>query len=483
MNKIRVRYAPSPTGYLHIGGARSALFNYLFAKKYNGDFVFRIEDTDIARNIKGAEESQLNDLIWLGIIPDESPLNPKKEYAPYRQTEKLELYRQYAQKLVDMGVAYECYCSEEELAEMKEEQLSRGIKSFKYDRHCLHLTKEEIENYKKEGRKPSIRLKMEDNADLSFHDLVRGDIKFNSSEFGDFVIMKSNGIPTYNFAVVIDDHLMEISHVFRGEEHLSNTPKQLQIYKYFGWEPPKFGHMTIIVNENGKKLSKRDNNIVQFVSQYRDLGYLPEAIVNFLLLLGWTSSDNREIYTLSEAIQAFDPARLSTSPSMFDNHKLLWMNSYYLKNIDNNRYFEFILPFVDKNKEVSSLSIDRKKEIALIFKNEINVGSEITSELNNIFENNNPLTDEENELIKNALNKNLFNEVANRLENLEVISQESIKSLFKETQKTLGIKGKEFFMPIRLALTHSEHGIELFNIIDILGKKETINRLLSYQNN
>ena len=482
MNKIRVRYAPSPTGYLHIGGARSALFNYLFAKKYSGDFVFRIEDTDIARNIKGAEESQLNDLIWLGIIPDESPLNPNPKYAPYRQTEKLDLYRKYAQKLLDMGLAYECYCSEEELEEMKEEQLSRGIKSFKYDRRCLNLTKEEKEKYIKEGRKPSIRLKMEDNADLSFHDLVRGDIKFNSSAFGDFVIIKSNGIPTYNFAVVIDDHLMEISHVFRGEEHLSNTPKQLQIYKYFNWEPPKFGHMTIIVNENGKKLSKRDNNIVQFVSQYRDLGYLPEAIVNFLLWLGWTSDNNQEIFTLKEAIDAFDPKRLSTSPSMFDNHKLLWMNSYYLKNIDNNRYFEFIMPFLNKVSAISSFSVDRKKEIALIFKKEINIGQEIVDQLNNIFNDDFNLTLEEKELIEKSRKSNLFNVVAQKIKNLDSINQDSIKLMFKDTQKELSLKGKDFFMPIRIALTHQEHGIELYNIIDILGKDECYKRLIAYDN-
>lgn len=249
MNKVRVRYAPSPTGYLHIGGARSALFNYLYAKQNNGDFVFRIEDTDIERNIPGAEESQYYDMVWLGIIPDESPYKPVEKYGPYKQTEKLELYRKYAQQLVDMGYAYECFCTEDELAQMKEEQLSNGIKSFKYDRRCLNLTKEEKEKLIKEGRKPSIRLKMEANVEFKFHDLVRGDVKFSSNDIGDFVIMKSNGIPTYNFAVVIDDHLMEISHVFRGEEHLSNTPKQLQIYKYFNWEPPQFGHMTIIINE------------------------------------------------------------------------------------------------------------------------------------------------------------------------------------------------------------------------------------------
>ena len=475
--KVRVRYAPSPTGYLHIGGARSALFNYLYAKKYNGDFVFRIEDTDIERNIPGAEESQLHDLIWLGIIPDESPENPNPKYAPYRQMEKLDIYKQYAQKLIDMGVAYECYCSEEELAEMKEEQLSNGVKSFKYNRHCLNLTEEEKEKYRKEGRKPTIRLKMMENHIFKFNDLVRGEITFNSNDIGDFVIMKSNGIPTYNFAVVIDDHLMEITHVLRGEEHLSNTPKQLQIYEYFGWEAPKFGHMTIIVNPNGKKLSKRDHDILQFMSQYRDLGYLPEAIFNFLFLLGWTSEDNREIFTKEEAIEAFDPARLSSSPSMFDNKRLLWTNSYYIKHLDDEKYFDFILPFVKKIDFLKNKSDDELKRIAQIFKQEIHYGQEIVDLLNEIVLIKKDLSEEEKEMINKESSKKVIEFFKKSLQNLDEINEITVKQLFKDTQASTGIKGKDLFMPIRIKLTGHTHGIEMFNIIDILGKEETLSRL------
>ncbi|MFA6617398.1 MAG: glutamate--tRNA ligase, partial [Bacilli bacterium] len=286
--KIRVRYAPSPTGFLHIGGARSALFNYLYAKHYHGDFVLRIEDTDIERNVAGAEESQINDLIWLGIVPDESPYRPNPKYAPYRQTEKLAVYEKYANQLIAEGKAYKCYCSEEELALSREQQIAAGIAAPQYDRHCRHLTAEQIAAYEKEGRVPTIRLRMPDNQTIAFHDLVRNDVIFNTNDIGDWIIVKSNGIPTYNFAVVIDDHLMDITHVFRGEEHLSNTPRQIQLYRYFDWPQPEFAHMTLIINENGKKLSKRDLNILQFMSQYRDLGYLPQAIFNFILLLGWS---------------------------------------------------------------------------------------------------------------------------------------------------------------------------------------------------
>ena len=479
MKRVRVRYAPSPTGYLHIGGARSALFNYLYAKKFDGDFVFRIEDTDIERNIPGAEESQLHDLIWLGIIPDESTEKPNPKYAPYRQTEKLDLYKEYAQKLIDMGYAYECYCSEDELAEQKEEQLARGIKSYKYDRHCLNLSAEEKAKYIAEGRKPTIRLKMSAHHTFMFDDLVRGEVSFNSDDIGDFVIMKSNGIPTYNFAVVIDDHIMEITHVLRGEEHLSNTPKQLQIYEYFGWEPPKFGHMTIIVNPNGKKLSKRDHDILQFMEQYRKLGYVPEAIFNFLFLLGWTSENNEEIFTKEEAIKAFDPARLSSSPSMFDNKRLLWTNSYYIKHMADESYFEFIKPFVLEAKFNKELSDEQFKNISMIFKNEIQTGSEITALLDEILVEKNELDDELKAVVSSDSAKVVIPKFAEKLAKLEDINEISVKETFKSVQAETGFKGKDLYMPVRIKLTGAMHGIEMYNVIKVLGKEESLRRLLN----
>ncbi len=472
--KIRVRYAPSPTGYLHIGGARSALFNYLYAKKFDGDFVFRIEDTDIERNIEGAEVEQLHDLIWLGIVPDESTENPNPKYAPYRQMEKLDIYKKYCDELVEKGYAYECFDTSEELEAMKEEQLSRGVKSFKYDRHSLSLTKEEKEAYIKEGRKPSIRLKMPANHELKFNDLVRGEVSFNSDDIGDFIIMKSNGIPTYNFAVVVDDHLMEITHVLRGEEHLSNTPKQLQIYEYFGWEAPKFGHMTIIINPNGKKLSKRDHNILQFMSQYKELGYIPEAVLNFLFLLGYTDAEGREIISKEEAIASFDPSRLSKSPAMFDSKRLLWINSHYIRNLDDDKYFEFIKPFMDKVELNDSLD---KKEISLLFKNEIQYGAQIVDLLNEILIKNTELSEEESEILNKESSLKVKELFKNKLMNVSEISQESIKNIFNEIKTETGLKGKDIFMPIRLALTGHSHGIEMHNLVKILGKEECFNRL------
>ena len=473
--KVRVRYAPSPTGYLHIGGARSALFNYLYAKKYNGDFVFRIEDTDVERNIDGAEAEQLHDLIWLGIVPDESTENPNPKYAPYRQMEKLDIYKKYCDILIQKGYAYECYDTSEELEQMKEEQLSRGVKSFKYDRHSLNLTEEEKEKYKKEGRKPSIRLKMPSNHTLKFEDLVRGNVSFNSDDIGDFIIMKSNGIPTYNFAVVVDDHLMEITHVLRGEEHLSNTPKQLQIYEYFGWEPPKFGHMTIIINPNGKKLSKRDHNILQFMSQYKELGYLPSAVLNFLFLLGYTDAEGKEVLSVDEMINSFDPSRLSKSPAMFDYQKLLWINSYYIKNLSNEDYLKFIEPYINKvSLKDSEISLD---EVSLLFKEEIKYGQEIVDLINQILIKNENLTDEEKSFMNSPNSIKVINYFKNEVKDIDVISKESIKAIFEKIKAETGLKGKDIFMPIRLSLTGYNHGIELYNVIRILGKTETVNRL------
>ena len=475
--KVRVRYAPSPTGFLHIGGARSALFNYLYAKKYNGDFVFRIEDTDIERNVKGGEESQLNDLMWLGIVPDESPMNPNPKYAPYRQMERIETYHKYAQWLIDQGYAYECYCNEEELDASREEQYARGINAPKYDRHCLNLTEEEKEKERKEGRKPCIRLKLQDHLEISFNDLIRGKVTFNNDDIGDWVIMKSSGIPTYNFAVVIDDHLMEITHVLRGEEHLSNTPKQIQLYKYFGWEVPTFGHMTIIINENGKKLSKRDNNILQFMSQYRELGYLPEAIFNFILLLGWTPNSEKEFFTLEEAKREFDPSRMSSSPSMFDQNKMNWMNAQYIRKLDDKKYLEFIKPFLAKVVDITKFSDEKLLFMANMFKEEIQYGQEIVNLLKPLFEYHLDESNEAKEILVLETTPIVVKEFTKQIENVNDLEQDTLKMMFKNIATSTGVKGKNLYMPIRLLLTGQMHGAEIVNIIKLLGKEEVLKRV------
>lgn len=475
--KIRVRYAPSPTGFLHIGGARSALFNYLFAKKNQGKFIIRIEDTDIERNVAGGEVSQIKDLKWLGIIPDESPLEPNPQYAPYRQMERLNTYQQYAQQLIQQGHAYPCYCSEEELERSREEQLSRGIAAPQYNRRCLHLTNEEKNALIAEGRKPVIRIKLEDHLTIAFEDMVRGPVSFNNDDIGDWVLIKSNGIPTYNFAVVIDDYLMDITHVFRGEEHLSNTPKQIQVYRYLKFPIPQFGHMTIIVNEHGKKLSKRDASIVQFMSQYRDMGYLPEAIFNFILLLGWSPEGTQEIFTKDQAIQAFDAKRLSSSPSMFDPQKMNWLNNYYLKQLSDEDYWKFILPFISKASGVNQIQEQAVKQLAKTFKEQLAYGSQILELVKPILEPTFTFDEEANSLLNSPDGQKALSLFIDKFSQLKDIQGQYIKDIFKAIQTETGLKGKPLFMPVRLKLTGQLHGAELANIIPILGKELTLKRL------
>ncbi len=476
--KVRVRYAPSPTGFLHIGGARSALFNYLFAKKHQGQFIIRIEDTDIERNVAGGEVSQIRDLKWLGIIPDESPLEPNPKYAPYRQMERLTTYQQYADQLIKQGHAYHCYCSEEELERSREEQLANGIAAPQYNRRCLHLSQSEKKAFIDQGRKPVVRIKLNDHLKIDFVDLVRGPVSFNNDDIGDWVLIKSNGIPTYNFAVVIDDYLMDITHVFRGEEHLSNTPKQIQIYQYLNFPIPHFGHMTIIVNDQGKKLSKRDASIVQFMSQYRDMGYLPEAIFNFILLLGWSPEGTQEIFTKQQAIDAFDAKRLSSSPSMFDPQKMNWLNNFYIKQLTEEHYWTMISHFVKSAPGVEHFSETQLKMLSNLFKEQILYGSQIIDLIKPILSPTYAFDDEAKTILSSSEGKQALTLFIEKFKLLTTLDGPSIKAIFKSIQSETGLKGKPLFMPVRLKLTGQLHGAELANIIPMLGKDITLQRLM-----
>lgn len=458
-NKIRTRYAPSPTGYLHIGGARTALFCYLFAKHAGGDFILRIEDTDVERNVVGGEASQLNNLAWLGIIPDESPLKPNPKYGKYRQSEKLEIYQQYIDELIKKGMAYKAYDSSEELAKQHEEQEKAGIASFRYDPSWLKISDEEIKR-REAAKEYSIRLRLPKNKDYSWNDLVRGPIAVNSEDIGDFVIMKSDGYPTYNFAVVIDDHQMEISHVLRGEEHITNTPKQLAIYEAFGWEAPVFGHLTIITNMEGKKLSKRDKSLKQFIEDYKNEGYCPEAIFNFLALLGWTSGDKTEVMSHDELIKKFDYTRLSKSPSKFDIVKMEWFSKQYMKKVPNDVIIKQLNS--PKDKEWNELFVETYKQQAATV-------LEIKENLEFYLAPREKLEiDPGNEAVIKTFIKNLKN---------KEFTIENIQSAIDSTKDELNVKGKELFMPIRIATTYEEHGPELAKAIYLFGKDLVFKRL------
>ena len=479
MTKVRVRYAPSPTGNLHIGNARTALFNYLFAKHYGGDFVLRIEDTDFKRNKEEGERSQLKYMDWLGLDYDEG-IGKEKEFGPYRQSERIEIYQKYAEQLLAEDKAYKCYMTAEELEAEREEQVANGLPPRYSGKHA-HLTKEEQDQFEKEGRKPSIRIRVPQDRTYSFNDMVKGELSFEGKDFGDFVIVKNDGVATYNFAVAIDDHLMEISHVLRGDDHVSNTPKQLVVYEALGFKPPIFGHMTLIVNENKKKLSKRDETIIQFIEQYDDLGYLPEALFNFITLLGWSPEGEQEIFTREEFVKIFDEKRLSKSPAFFDNNKLTWINNQYIKAQPLERIVNLALPFFVKEGVAIQEEVDNNRawfeKLISLYQPQMSYGAEIVELTKQFFVEEIKFDEEELEILKQDTTVAVFEDFLEKLEVAGDFSSESIKTLIKTIQKDTGVKGKNLFMPIRIASTGSMHGPELNTSLELLGRDRVVARV------
>ncbi|MFT4415697.1 glutamate--tRNA ligase [Fredinandcohnia humi] len=478
-NNIRVRYAPSPTGHLHIGNARTALFNYLFARNQGGKFIIRIEDTDKKRNIEGGEESQLKYLKWLGIDWDEST-DVGGEYGPYRQSERNDIYKNYYEELLEKGLAYKCYCTEEEIEKEREEQIARG-ETPHYSGKCRNLTQEQREALEKEGRQPSIRFQIPAGKVYQFNDMVKGDISFESEGMGDYVIVKKDGTPTYNFAVAVDDHLMEITHVLRGEDHISNTPKQMMIYEAFNWDIPTFGHMTLIVNENRKKLSKRDESIIQFIEQYEELGYLPEALFNFIALLGWSPGGEEELHSREEFTKIFDPNRLSKSPAVFDTQKLTWMNNQYIKNLDIERLVDLSLPHLIKAGLLDSDMDEKEKQWArdliALHQEKMSFGAEIVELTELFFKDEVEFEEDAKEVLAGEQVPEVLNAFIQEVEGLEEFSAEKIKTAIKAVQKATGQKGKNLFMPIRAAATGQLHGPDLPQAISLLGKEKIISRV------
>ncbi|MDN5389561.1 MULTISPECIES: glutamate--tRNA ligase [Bacillus] len=478
-NEVRVRYAPSPTGHLHIGNARTALFNYLFARSQGGKFIIRIEDTDRKRNIEGGEQSQLNYLKWLGIDWDES-VDVGGEYGPYRQSERNDIYKTYYEELLEKGLAYKCYCTEEELEKEREEQAARG-EMPRYSGKCRNLNKEEQEKLEAEGRQPSIRFKVPQGEVISFNDIVKGEISFETDGIGDFVIVKKDGTPTYNFAVAVDDYLMKMTHVLRGEDHISNTPKQIMIYNALGWEIPEFGHMTLIVNENRKKLSKRDESIIQFIEQYEELGYLPEALFNFITLLGWSPVGEEELFTKDQFIEIFDVHRLSKSPAVFDTHKLKWVNNQYVKKLDLDQVIELTVPHLQKAGKVSEELTGSEQEwvrkLISLYQEQLSYGAEIVELTELFFKDDIQYNREARTVLEEEQVPEVLRVFAEKLEQLDSFTADEIKASIKAVQKETGHKGKKLFMPIRVATTGQTHGPELPQSIELLGKDTVLKRL------
>ncbi|MED4562139.1 glutamate--tRNA ligase [Bacillus altitudinis] len=478
-NEVRVRYAPSPTGHLHIGNARTALFNYLFARSQGGKFIIRIEDTDQKRNVEGGEESQLRHLQWLGIDWDES-IDKDGGYGPYRQSERNDIYKKYYDELLAKDLAYKCYCTAEELEEEREAQIARS-EMPRYSGKCSHLSKEEEDKLIAEGREPSIRFRVPKGEIIKFDDMVKGEISFETDGIGDFVIVKKDGTPTYNFAVAVDDHLMKMTHILRGEDHISNTPKQIMVFNAFGWDVPLFGHMTLIVNENRKKLSKRDESIIQFIEQYKNLGYLPEALFNFIALLGWSPVGEEELFTKEQFIDIFDVNRLSKSPALFDMHKLKWVNNQYVKALDLDQVVALTLPHLQKAGKVSEQLTEEEntwvRKLISLYHEQLSYGAEIVELTELFFKEQIEYNQEAKEVLAEEQVPEVMASFAGQLERLESFTPDEIKVAIKAVQKETGHKGKKLFMPIRVAVTGQTHGPELPQSIELLGKETVLNRI------
>lgn len=476
--KLKVRFAPSPTGPFHIGGARSALFNWLVARHADGTFLVRIEDTDLKRSTKESEENIKDSLKWLGMNWDEG-IDVGGPHGPYRQTERLDLYKKEVQRLLDEGKAYYCYCSAEELEKSRKAQLDAG-KTPIYDEHCRHLTEEEKAKYEAEGRKPVVRLKVRKDGVFAFDDMVRGHVEFQAAGVGDFIIMKSDGIPVYNFAVVIDDAFMEVTHVIRAEEHLSNTPRQLAIYEALGYKPPKFGHISLILGEDHKKMSKRHG--ATSVTEYRNMGYLPEAVVNYLALLGWTPKGEQEIFTEEELIKQFSMKRVSSNDAVFDINKLNWINFQYMKKLDADQLYDLIFPFLVKAGYVDAAVSEEKKDwlkkVIWFMKDHIYFAGQAADELRFFFEDMPALTDEAIlSIMKAETSGKLLKAFIEDLKALETFDQAEIKKCFNACMKAQGIKGKAAYEPTRIALTGVTQGPGMFEMMELFGREKTMDRL------
>lgn len=475
-NKIRVRYAPSPTGLLHIGNARTALFNYLYARHHGGDFVIRIEDTDRKRHVEDGERSQLENLRWLGMDWDESP----ETHENYRQSERLELYQRYIDQLLAEGKAYKSYVTEEELAAERERQELAG-ETLRYINEFIGMSETEKEAYIAEreasGIIPTVRLAVNESGIYKWTDMVKGDIEFEGSNIGgDWVIQKKDGYPTYNFAVVIDDHDMQISHVIRGDDHIANTPKQLMVYEALGWEAPQFGHMTLIINsETGKKLSKRDTNTLQFIEDYRKKGYMSEAVFNFIALLGWNPGGEEEIFSREQLINLFDENRLSKSPAAFDQKKMDWMSNDYLKNADFESVFALCKPFLEEAGRLT----DKAEKLVELYKPQLKSADEIVPLTDLFFADFPELTEAEKEVMAAETVPTVLSAFKEKLVSLsdEEFTRDTIFPQIKAVQKETGIKGKNLFMPIRIAVSGEMHGPELPDTIYLLGKEKSVQHI------
>jgi len=471
--RVRVRFAPSPTGYLHVGGARTALYNWLFARHHQGTFILRIEDTDQVRSTQESLGGILDSLHWLGLDWDEGP-EVGGELGPYFQMQRLHFYRAAAERLMDEKRAYLCYCTPEELKERRKAALARG-ETPGYDRRCRDLSPRERATLEAQGRKPALRFAMPLEGETVVHDLVRGDVHFANQQLDDLIIMRADGFPTYNFAVVVDDILMQMTHVIRADEHLTNTPRQIQIYEALGHNPPQFAHVSMILGLDHTKLSKRHG--ATSVSDYRDAGYLPEATVNFLALLGWAYDDKRELFTREELIEHFSLEKVNPAPSIFSEEKLDWMNGVYIRQLEPDDLANRLLPFLKK----AGLEADMEKVRRLVplIQERMRVLSD-GIELVDFFLKEEVVYDPQLLIGKKMTaqqSQAALKVTRERLENLPLFDEENLENALRNLADELCLTAGQLFSIIRIAVTGKKVAPPLFGTLAVLGKERALSRI------
>ena len=472
-DKPRVRFAPSPTGWLHVGNARTALFNWMFARHNGGSFILRIEDTDESRSHTAYQVSLAEDLKWLGLDWDEGP-EQGGAYGPYRQSQRLHIYEEHLKKLLATDMAYPCYCTEEELEEERQSLiLSRRMP--RYMGKCRSLTHEERAGLEAAGRKPAYRFKVPQTT-IEFDDLIRGPVRFEGEAIGDFIIVRSNGMPAYNFAVVIDDHLMRMTHVIRGEDHLSNTASQIMLYRAFGFEPPLFAHHCLILGRDHTKLSKRHGSVS--VDEFRRRGYLPQALINYLGLLGSSFAGGREVLSRDQMIEAFSLERASKSGAVFDEDKLRWLNAGYIRNMPAGELVRRLEPFLNQaGYETQSLDPEWLGTVIECVRDELVVLTDIGAHIDVFFAGHYEITPEARQFLAMPAARMVITAFGEYLDGARGEPAEIYTQAMKHAGQKTGLKGKDVFMPVRAALTGRLAGPQLGQIFAILGMDEAIKRI------
>ncbi len=480
---VRVRFAPSPTGFLHVGGLRTALFNYLFARHNNGVFILRIEDTDRTRYVEGATENLISILSWCGLDYDEGPyldeqgkIYQKGNFGPYIQSQRIEIYRKYAEELLKKGAAYRCFCTPQRLEELRKTQILNKQPPM-YDRFCRNLSQKESDERAK-SEPYTIRLKIPDE-EIIFFDIIRGEIKFDGRLIDDQILLKSDGFPTYHLANVVDDHLMQITHVIRGEEWLSSTPKHILLYRYFGWQAPQFAHLPLLLNPDRSKLSKRSGDVS--VEDYKKEGYLPEAIINYVALLGFSTEDSQQFFTKEELIQKFTLKRCSQSPAVFDRQKLLWMNSEYIRKTDTEKLYHYSKPFlehagfknIEEKKEYIKKLIEAEKERIKLLK-------DVPYLIEFFLKDDTEIVYDETavkKFLSTEQQKNILKEILEELKPVENFNKTVLEEKIRNFCQQKGYKTSDVFHPLRVAVSGRKEGIGLFDLLELLGKEKVINRI------